>query len=337
MNDKRERNRTDILALLRTAHEPVPATELARILTARGNALSDRAVRLYLSELTEEGLLARHGRRGVTITAAGRSELHVARTVERVGFLSARIENMAHAMSFDLATRTGMVVVNLTLLTARQLLPLLEPFCEVFAQGYAMGELLTIVPPGGALKGSSMIVPEDRIGLGTVCSITVNGVLLRHGIPARSLYGGVLELRENSPTRFMELIAYDGTSIDPLEVFIRSGMTNYTGAITSGNGRIGASFREIPEGSRESVINIGEHLQAIGLGSIMQVGFAGQPVMGLPVGEGRCGVAVVGGLNPVSILEENGVRVTSRALSGLADFSQLFHYSELRSRLSAYL
>ena len=38
-------------------------------------------------------------------------------------------------------------------------------------------------------------------------------------------------------------VNYDGTSIDPLEVFIRSGMTDNIGVVKTGNGRIGASFR----------------------------------------------------------------------------------------------
>jgi hypothetical protein len=37
----------------------------------------------------------------------------------------------------------------------------------------------------------------------------------------------------------------------------------------------------------------------------------------------------------MSIFEETGLRVHSHALSGLADFNRLFHYSELREQLAA--
>ena len=47
-------------------------------------------------------------------------------------------------------------------------------------------------------------------------SITLNGVLLKHGIPTTSSFGGLLELREGRAIRFVEMIHYDGTSIDPL-------------------------------------------------------------------------------------------------------------------------
>ena len=49
--------------------------------------------------------------------------------------------------------------------------------------------------------------------------------------------------------------------------------------------------------------------------------------------QGRIGAVVIGGLNPPAILEELGVRVVSRALSGLLEFNRLFPYEELPSRI----
>ena len=69
----------------------------------------------------------------------------------------------------------------------------------------------------------------------------------------------------------------------------------------------------------------------------MSIGRPGQPLLDIPVSEGRFGAIVIGGLNPVSILEETGIRVYSRALSGLIDFSRLFHFQEMHERLQRYL
>jgi hypothetical protein len=175
------------------------------------------------------------------------------------------------------------------------------------------------------------------IGVGTVCSITLNGVLLKHGIPTVSRFGGLLELQNKKPTRFVEIVMYDGTSIDPLEVFIRSGMTDYLGAINTGSGRIGASFREFPAESRDLVEQLAEKMKRIGLGGLVRIGRPGQTLLEIPVSEGRVGAIVIGGLNPVSIFEETGVRAYSRALAGLIDFNKLFNYEEMESRISAYL
>jgi repressor of nif and glnA expression len=206
---------------------------------------------------------------------------------------------------------------------------------KVFADGYAMGHLITFLAPGERI--GQLTVPKGMIGICTVCSITLNGVLLQHGIPTNSRFGGVLELRDKKPVRFVEIIMYDGTSIDPLEVFIRSGMTNYIGAIKTGNGRIGVGFREFPAESRDRVEELAEKLERAGLGAFMSIGRPGQPLLDIPVSEGRVGAIVIGGLNPVSILEETGHRVYSRALSGLLDFGRLFHYDHMEERLQELL
>ncbi len=126
---------------------------------------------------------------------------------------------------------------------------------EVFAAGYAMGELIVLLRPGEQV--GQQAIPEGNVGIGTVCSITFNGVLVAHGIPTHSRFGGLLELRDHKPTRFVEFINYDGTTLDPLEVFIRSVMTDYVGATQTGNGLIGASFREVPADSRDHVLDLG--------------------------------------------------------------------------------
>ncbi|HBL22865.1 MAG TPA: hypothetical protein DDZ40_01965, partial [Deltaproteobacteria bacterium] len=112
---------------------------------------------------------------------------------------------------------------------------------------------------------------------------------------------------------------------------------NYMGAVDSGSGRIGASFREFPAESRDLVEQLAEKLKRIGLGGLVRIGLAGQPLLDIPVNEGRVGAIVIGGLNPVSILEETGVRAYSRALAGLIDFSRLFRYEEMETRIKEFL
>ena len=195
-----------------------------------------------------------------------------------------------------------------------------------------MGTMMAIFEPGERVGG--IIVPENMVGLGTVCSITLNGVLLAHGIPTHSSFGGLLELRERKPTRFVEIIKYDGSSLDPLEVFIRSGMTDYAGAIATGNGRIGVGFREVPADSRDKVIALIEKLEDVALGGFLMVGWPGQPLLEIPVIEGRVGAIVIGGLNPAAILEETGIKVRSRAMAGIVEYERLFHYHEMEKRIS---
>ncbi len=231
--------------------------------------------------------------------------------------------------------RSGTVVVNTSLVNPYQLESCVHKICKVFEKGYGMGRLMTLFGPGE--KVGEITIPPDKVGFCTVCSITINGILLKHGIPMASRFGGLLKLQNGKPIRFMEVIHYDGTSIDPLEVFIRSGMTDYHGAIHDGNGLIGASFREVPGESRQRIININERLVEVGLGGIMEIGLASQSVLDIPVSPGRSGALIVGGLNPIAILEEQEHRIFSRALSGLVEYDSLFNYEQFPSQLQKYL
>lgn len=331
MREKTEEKRLAILRILREADGPVGSTKITERLSGMGHDISERTVRFHLLDMDQAGLTENLGRNGRRITERGVKELANARAFEKVGYLSAKIDQMTYRMTFDLSSRTGTVVLNVSLVNRDHLersIPLIE---RVFRAGYAMGNLIALLRPGQHV--GEMAVPDGAFGIGTVCSITLNGVLVAHGIPTNSRFGGLLELRDKKPVRFVEFINYDGTTLDPLEVFIRSVMTDYVGATETGNGLIGASFREVPADSRERVIGLGKELDAVGLGGVFLTGWPGQPLLEIPVSEGRVGLVVIGGLNPVAILEEQGIHVyRTGALAGLIDYRQLFPYDELHAR-----
>ncbi len=331
MIEKVEKKRLAILRVLSEAVRPLTGARITEELAVTGLDVSERTVRFYLQETDRAGLTENRGKRGRIITDLGRRELAASRVFEKVGFLSSKIDTMTYLMDFDLKTRSGTVVVNVTVVDADRLLEAAPMICRVFEEGYAMGRLVTLFASGERV--GEVKVPPGKIGVGTVCSITLNGVLLQYSIPTTSRFGGLLEVDDKKPVRFVEIINYDGTSIDPLEVFIRSGMTDYHGAVTTGAGKIGASFREFPGASRDLVQELAGRLERVGLGGFMRIGGRGQPLLEIPVNEGRVGAIVIGGLNPVAILEETGNRVYSRALAGLVDFDRLFPYEELPHRI----
>jgi repressor of nif and glnA expression len=331
MQERIERKRLAMLRILQEANKPLGSNQITKKLAELGYDMSERTVRFDLLAMDRSGYTQYIGKRGRRITEKGNLELANAKVHERVGFLAAKIDQMTFMMGFDISRQSGSVVVNTSLVEKKDL----ERYCasvqKVFSAGYAMGRLLTLYEPGE--RAGEIEVPQGFVGLGTICSITVNGVLLSLGIPTHSRFGGLLELKKRTPTRFTEIINYDGTSLDPLEIFIRSGMTDYVGATEVGDGRIGASFRELPAGSRDRVLEIADRLEKIGLGGFMDIGWPGQPLLDIPVDSNRLGAIVIGGLNPVAILEELGVKVYSRALSGLVDFRKLFPYEALGEKL----
>ena len=76
-----------------------------------------------------------------------------------------------------------------------------------------------------------------------------------------------------------------------------------------------------------------EKLENIGLGAFMKIGQPSRQVLNIPVMEGCFGAIVTGGLNPMAILEETGIEIQHVAISGLLEFNNLFHYSELKNRI----
>ena len=331
MSEKTEKKRLAILRVLHEGGKPVGSSKIAERLLAAGHEISERTVRFYLKEMDREGLTENLGRKGRLITQRGLQELGSARIIEKIGFLAAKIDQMTYRMSFDLSTRSGTVVVNISVVDKSELAEAAPLVKNVFAAGYAMGRLVTLFLPGERI--GDVTIPDGMIGLGTVCSITLNGVLLTHGIPTYSRFGGLLEVQNYEATRFVEVIHYSGTTLDPLEVFIRSRMTDYLGATENGNGRIGASFRELPAESRDLVTELAHRLKEVGLGGFMTIGWPNQPLLEIPVNQGEVGAIVIGGLNPAAILEEKGIKTQSRALAALAEYERFFHYEELEDRI----
>ncbi|MBA4389080.1 MAG: hypothetical protein C0404_13950 [Verrucomicrobia bacterium] len=60
----------------------------------------------------------------------------------------------------------------------------------------------------------------------------------------------------------------------------------------------------------------------------MLLGKPSVPLLEIPVSEGRTGMIVVGGMNPVAALHESWIEVTMQSLAGLEDFSRFVNFSE---------
>ncbi|MBU0729394.1 MAG: DUF128 domain-containing protein [Proteobacteria bacterium] len=332
MNEKIEKKELAILRLLEKSDSPLTSSRLTESLKTMGFEVSERTTRHYCKELDSRGLTENLGKRGRKITEFGRNELGSARVFDKVGFLSGRIDQLTYRMSFDLARKSGTVIANISIVDADLLHRLVGQIQRVYASGYGLGRMMALFGPGERPGGIE--VPPGMIGMATVCSITLNGVLLAQGVPAHSKFGGLLEIRGGKPARFVEIIKYEGTSLDPLEIFIKGGMTNVLGAIESGNGRIGVGFRELPADSRAHVLKLNGKLEKAGLGGFMLIGWPGQPLLEVPVNEGRIGAIVIGGLNPAATLEETGVKVGSRALAGMIEYERFFNFTEMDDRIN---
>jgi repressor of nif and glnA expression len=327
MNVRNDKARAAVLRALSELDGPAGAARIAERLPGMGVRLQPRTIRLYLTELDRDGLTTLSSRRkGRVITELGRAELEHSDVVAKVGFVRGRIDTLGYRMTFRSEADAGSVIANFALVQSRDLSRVFAEIKPVFARNLSMGSRLRLVRGNETLSGRT--IPGGYAALGTLCSVTVNGVLMSSGIPVTSRYGGLIEMRQGRPVRFVELMEYSGVTVDPLEMFIRAGMTDVRESVRSGHGVITASFREIPSVALDDARRVFDRLQRAGMGGILMIGRPGQPLLDIPVAEGRTGFIVVGGLNPLAAVVEAGIHCELKSLSGLEEFSRFSTFDE---------
>lgn len=324
-----ERKIITILKVLSESSEPLGSSTIARELERHGIFLSERAVRYHLKITDEQGFTQPAGRDGRMLTPGGLEELRMALAPEQVGFILEKLELLAFRTTFDPAKRTGLLPVNTSLIAKDGFREALLAMSDTFKAGICVSDLVAVAAEGEKL--GSVVVPPGKIGLATVCSVTVNGILLKAGIPIESRFGGVLELRDSAPRRFVAIINYNGTSLDPSEQYIRARMTGVSQAARTGNGKILANFREIPAPARAMVEEKMARLKEAGIGGVCALGNTSEPICRIPVGVNRVGMVLFGGLNPAAAVAEAGIEIENVAESGLIDFQQLKSFWQLPS------
>jgi len=322
-----ERKVLAILRVLNEASHPLGARVLSRQLKDFGIDLTERAVRYHLKLMDERGLTRSVGRDGRLITPSGVEELKNALVSDKVGFIINRIELLAFRTTFDYETKSGLVPINTSLIPKRKFDQAIKAMSKVFKAGICVSDLVAVAKEGEQL--GETVVPRGKVGFATVCSIVVNGALLRAGVPMDSRFGGILQIRDGKPLRFVELIHYAGSSLDPSGVFIRGKMSTVSQAARKGEGKVLANFREIPAQCRPVAETVIARLKEARLGGLIGMGHIGEPVCEVSVGPNRVGIILTGGMNPVAAVEETGIQTDNAAMSSVIDYRQLTSFWDL--------
>lgn len=324
-----ERKTHSILRVLANNSRPLGSVVIARQLKDMGIDLGARAVRYHLKLTDEQGLTRLAGwRDGRQITELGLKELKQGLVKDKVGFAISRIELLAFRTTFDVSRKAGFVPVNVSLISKQSFDKALQIMRPVFAGPLCVSDLVMNVPSGE--KIGDIIVPQDKLALVTVCSIVVNGTLLKLGVPLNSRFGGLLQIQDGNPLRFTELVNYDGCSLDPSVIFIKARMTSVLQAVKTGNGNILANFREMSAVCRPMVEETVQKLKDARLHGVLTLGHANEPVCEMTVGLNRVGIVLIGGLNPLAAVEEAGIEVEYFPMSTVVEYRNLVRFEELR-------
>jgi repressor of nif and glnA expression len=297
-----------ILKILEGSKEPLGARVIARQLKAHGIELGERAVRYHLKLMDERGLTRVVSRDGRLITDPGVEELRSALVGDKVGFAISRIENLAFRTDFDLKKHTGSVPVNISFFPKETFSEALRAMMPAFEKGLCVSNLVATAHEGE--RFGETIVPKGKAALD-------------------SHFGGILEVKNNKPLRFVELIHYAGSSLDPSEVFIRARMTSVAEVVSKGAGKMLANYREIPAICRPIVEDVVKKLKQTGINGFLMIGNASEPVCEVPIELNRIGVILIGGLNPVAAAEELGIEAESHAMSTVMEYKSLIKINDL--------
>jgi global nitrogen regulator NrpRII len=236
-------------------------------------------------------------------------------------FTSSRIEEIMYRVTFNPKTRTGDIVVNVSVVDKKDLVKVLELFKQVMFSGLSVCSYIHVFEEGDEFNG--LTIPKGKAGIATACSITIDGVLLKAGIPVRPKFGGIVQVKDREPIRFTDIISYNCTTIDPLEVLMSQELTSVNDMMRTGSGKILANMREVPMSAKDEVDHVLNRLLTAGFYGILEVGEPNSPVLGASVDRDHIGIVITGGTNPMAAVMEAGIPIQTQAIEGVIDFREM--------------
>ena len=300
----------EILRVLEKQDKPIGSKVIADELKEKGFNLGERAVRYHMQILDEKGFTEKVGYSGRVITDLGLEKLEKGLMYDQVDFIYSKIEEVTYLTDFTYMTQKGNVVVNTSTLYNKESLNIMK---DIFESGLSVSPYVNI--------NEDKITGEIEVT--TICGTTIDGVLLSNGIVSQPQYGGLLEIKDNQPIKFTDIISYKKTSLTPLDAFSNANLTSVLNVIKEGNGVIPANFRLIPGIAKEKTVEIINQLDKIGIGGVIGISEEGKDLLGLPVPDGMVGIAIIGGITPFCALKELGQDIDIKVAEEIIDFDTL--------------
>jgi repressor of nif and glnA expression len=316
-----QRRLIEILRVIDEEEKPIGARAISDSLCNRGYKLGERAVRYNLKILDGLGFTRKESYSGRVLTPLGTRELEDALVDDRIGFVNTRIEEYIYRTTFNPDTMEGEVIANISIIDKQDYERVTEILLDVFDAGYAISRRILLVEEADNLAGEK--IPAGCLGIATLCSITLDGMLLNSGIPVNTSFAGVVDIRDRQPVEFTDIIGYSGSSLDPMRVFMGRKMTRIAEAVQRGTGRVLANVREMPFVAADQVASLLERSKAAGIGGLIRVSASGEANLGCPVGSGKISIALYTGVNGPQAADELGIKIRTFPISALVEYGRM--------------
>ncbi len=309
----------NILKILANSNMPLGAKSISEKLQERGFNVKKDTVQYYLRMLDEVGLTRKIGLAGRIISEKGFEELRKGMVRERIGSFIELREEYAYNANFDPWKGKGLVSLNIGILPEEELEEALKLIKRCIDRKLAMSPFVKIYE-GDNIK---IRIPERKVGIGLVSTSVIDAALIGHRISSTPTFAGILQYIDYHPIRFVHAISYYGSTLDPVDLFIKSGMCSVKDAVENGHGTIPADVREIPLILRKRAVNVLKMLEKIGINGAVYVSGAENDALGIPVSNYRSGIVVIAGSTPLAYMLEKGLDVEIRILGSYERIEEL--------------
>lgn len=240
----------DILRLL-AEHEPIGSVHLTEHLQERGYSITERTVRLILADLDEAGLTEKVGGKGRRLTQGGRAELERGGVSGRMEHVRERLADLTSRVTYNPERDAGDLVVGTVRVPQSERGPLDAMLREIDES--PLGPVVVSVEE-----------QEDFLEVTAPSSVTVDGVLLSHGIDSHPDTLGLVEYEvdpdpeslpyeDDAPAehggairRFTDVIGDERATLDLVSLLIDARRTDVARALEGDTGLLVADNREIP-------------------------------------------------------------------------------------------
>lgn len=226
---------------------------------------------------------------------------------EQTPFILNKTWNLIEKVYFDFNKEKGDIISNYSYVNNEYL----DEAIEIMAKTYKNNPDY-INNHYKVIKG-----PEESV-IATICSLSIDGILINNGIICTPKYGGLLEISD-SP-KFIDLVSYRGSSMDPHKIFISKKMTDVVN-----NNKILASVKEIPLIARDESVRLLNKIKKIGF-PIYKIGKAREITYNAKVDSYNFGIVTGSGLNPITAIKENNIPIKVKAIERVIAFENMENF-----------
>jgi repressor of nif and glnA expression len=315
-NIQTQRKLIEILRIINESDDAIGARTIAANLSKRGYPIGERAVRYYLTLLDYKGFTTKLGYSGRIITEKGLTELNEAIVGDRVGFVISKIEDFVYQTTLDSKQKSGDIIINVTTIKKDDFETAVEIAGRVIDEGYTVSPYIRIVEEGD--RAGAILIPYGSVGIITMCSMTIDGILVKHGIPTDIMYGGILKVESKAPFAYTDVISYKGTSLDPIQIFTSRRMTAIMDAVDKGTGAVLSNLRTVPSIAYEQVKDVLHEARRVGITGWIE-NFGMDDSFNISLEDGMVGINIYAGVNSMAALNELAIDANVKSISSLMD------------------